>query len=336
MIENNKKNITILSLDYDGCGDLLFEGALEHGCFKHRCDILHAEYLLKFNHVLQGARQALNNVLSHETTGADVVELCVGSTRQTRSLDRLNHSRNNNGLCFENYADLAEKNKWHFNRMLFADFVDASGELRDPPLEPGQSMGVLNKDIFGKYKYSPDAFSDNIQAFGMDEHKTVLLSLQIKAILKKYPNDNIKFVFIDDRMDILDQLKTYFSLDSEDKLGHIQLKLIRTTCGEEDSLCDYARTQTTMPKIVRLEQRKIVCVATLDKTTKQAQNLSISHGLFSQSRQGNASMTENEFMYKLLGFISICLVILIMANSLPKNNHYEHEHEHEHDVIPSF
>jgi hypothetical protein len=326
VLTTEKRNITVLSLDYDGCAALLFEEALEKGQFKNECDPGHKQYLQGLKSAIHGARTAFEDLLSIETTGADIVELCVGSTRQTRELDRDNNFRNKNGLCFEMYADLAEKKHWYFNKMLIADFIDDSGELRAKPLKPGTAMGRLGKNKQGMYKYEKDTFADTLQVYGRDPYKTGLLSKQIKAIVDKYPNDKIRFVFVDDRLDIMQALQSHFNPETQCSLysnvENVELKLIHHNYHELLT----SRMNAEQHPIIDAAKKIINGVATLpvlnfNSINKKSQEAIISQGLFSKSIKIHkateyAAATNYGFICKALGLIGCCLVMLTVGGIL--------------------
>ncbi len=326
-----KKNITVLSLDYDSCGDLLFEAALENGCFQNICDAGHQSYKHGFRGAIQGARSALEDLLSTETAGADVVELCVGSARQTRRLDKYNASRNTNGLCFEMYANLAEKKYWHFNRMLFGDFVDEFRVLRAQPLKLGTAMGKLKKNKQGMYQYEEDVFADTLQAYGQDKYKTALVSQQIQAMMAQYPHDKIKFVFMDDKLDIMDALHSHFGQNNSasipSNVQNVTLKLIHCDCGVDATLEQFARMNADQVTIIAAAKKRITCIATLPK---QEQAAIASLGLFSNSNKLNketacSSVINYGFICKAFGLIGAFLVILIIGNIMCINTPNEIE-----------
>lgn len=220
------KEIVVLSLDFDCCADILFEEGQEQGAFKVPCETKPG-----YKTVTQELRTVFEDLLSEETAGADEVELFVGSVRQFRQWDRFSstHQRKeteSNGLCFELYADLAERKQWYFNRLLLADFELDSGVLREQPLTAGTAMGPLQKNDSGKHKYVADYFADGILG-PVDKFKTRILSRQIESVCKKYPDDNITFVFIDDVLDITNKLTAFFNPDNGFCLpANLTLKII--------------------------------------------------------------------------------------------------------------
>ncbi len=343
---DEKRNITVLSLDYDGCAELLFEEALEKGSYKNECDPSHKQYVQGLKSAIYRARAAFEYLLSIETTGADIVELCVGSTRQTRELDRLNAFYNKTGLCFEMFADLAEKKHWYFNKMLIADFIDESGELRAKPLTPGTAMGRLRKNTQGMYKYEEDAFADTLQVYGRDPYKTALLSKQIKAIVDKYPNDKVRFVFVDDRLDIMQALKSHFNPENQfsphSNFKNVELKLIHHDTAEILT----SRLNSEQYPVVDAVKKIINSVATLpalnfNSINKKSQEAIASQGLFSKSIKIHkateyAAATNYGFICKALGLIGCCLVMLTVGSISFVNTRKSDNELPAHEMTPSF
>lgn len=84
------RNIEVLVLDYDGCGDK------------------------------QEVREKALKLLSEEYPESAIV-LVVGSNRQDAKLNQLNHANNNNGNCYEVFAAFARENGIIFDPMLTVD-----------------------------------------------------------------------------------------------------------------------------------------------------------------------------------------------------------------------
>ncbi len=342
-----KRNVTVLSLDYDGCGDLLFEEASEKGAFKNNCDPSHEQYLQGLKSAINRTRSSFEDLLSIETTDADVVELFVGSARQNRELDRYNNSCNKNGLCFEMYADLAEKKHWHFNKMLLSDLIDDSGKLRAKPFKAGTAMGPLKKNKQGMYKYEEDTFADTLrerrEACKIDVYKIVLLTQQIKAIIAKYPNDKIKFVFIDDRLDIMEALQNHFNLDNQ-LSSHADFEKMELRLIHHDSLeIIVSEVRAEQYPIVATIKKMIKNLATfptsnVDSVNKKSIETIASQGLFSKSFKIHkakecTTATNYSFICSALGLIGVCLAMLTIRGILICENDNESP---EHEMTPSF
>ncbi|MDP3705256.1 MAG: hypothetical protein Q8R24_05045 [Legionellaceae bacterium] len=351
VIASEQRNITVLSLDYDGCGALLFEDVF-NGIYKELYHSINERHLKTLETILQGAIAAFEEMLLIETAGADVVELCVGSARQSRKQDR---GSSKNGLCFEMYADLAEKNLWHFNRMLLADFIDETGRLRAKPLEPGTAMGPLEKNKQGMYKYIPDALADTLSEPLGDKYKRNLLQHQIKTITNKYPNDKIKFVFIDDIFEIIDSLRSHFSSKSQSSMRcnveKLELKLIHCNIDVKHLLMTYYRMDVVdVSRISDLAKTMINCVITFprqDQTltynavNKKTQEAIASMGWFSKFNKlgketASSSVINYGFICQALGLIGVCLAIVAVGRIFFVNTHRSDNELPEHEMVPSF
>ena len=350
VITSEQRNITVLSLDYDGCGALLFEDVF-NGIYKELYHSINKRYLKNLQTILEGARSAFEEMLLIETAGADVVELCVGSARQSRKQDR-GHFKN--GLCFEMYADLAEKNHWHFNKMLLADFIDETGRIRTKPLKPGAAMGPLEKNEQGMYKYIPDTLADALGAPLVDKNKSQLLQYQIKTITNKYPHDKIKFVFIDDIFEIIDSLRSYFSSKTRSSMHcnieKLELKLIHCNIDIKDLLLRYHRMDVIdVSRIFDLAKTKINYVITFprqDKTltcnsiNNKSQEARASQGWFyrpsiNKTRE-YCSFTNYGFIHRALSSIGVCLATLIIGGVFLANTHESNNELPKHEMTPSF
>src|SRR6476620_9735075 len=103
--------VTIYSLDYDGCGDILFS------------DLLNGQEIQPLLEV----KKRFSDYLDSKAADADSVEVYVGSNRQSYGLNKFNTEHNKNGSCFLNYQRLCNDKKWTFRTLLLADNEDESG-----------------------------------------------------------------------------------------------------------------------------------------------------------------------------------------------------------------
>jgi hypothetical protein len=105
----------IISLDYDGCGDVIFlkeprfvsmqrRNPAAYNCFKEES----AFFLAHLSTLTMGKR----------------CELYVGSSRQDCQSDKENQAVNRTGSCFDNFRVLAKALDWNFNELLLSDFVE--------------------------------------------------------------------------------------------------------------------------------------------------------------------------------------------------------------------
>lgn len=213
----HQRKVVVLCLDFDGCGDHLFETVEGSTVFQEFFTSDAKQENPGLSTCISGVRQALHGFLKEVTQDADVVELFSGSLRQNRKADRLGQQNNNNGYCFELYADLAEKNQWIFNKLLLADIEDEHGIKRKPPLEPGTAMGALQKDAKGLFKYAKDAFADSLLSGPVGNSKEKIILYQLSHIKKKYPEEKITFIFMDDLKENILGLKNYFNKEQHKK-----------------------------------------------------------------------------------------------------------------------
>src|SRR5580700_2896848 len=109
----------ILSLDYDGCADILFEEI-------HLKNIPFIKLLLSLVE-----QQKFNDYLDKLSSNEDydTIELRIGSTRQSEPIDHWGAMMNSNGYCFSNFQKLSLKkyrknNKWTFNEERFPGIIN--------------------------------------------------------------------------------------------------------------------------------------------------------------------------------------------------------------------
>lgn len=275
------KNIVAFSLDYDGMASFLFKEGVQ-GYKDKFCDSEVEGYSSAVHRAVDnyvsGAREILEEYLTQKSECADYVELFVGSKRQGRVLDNRMAQLNKNGLCFELFADLAERKGWYFNRLLLADIETDRGVLRPECLAPGTAMGVLKKNEFGQHKYLRDPFSDSLTG-PQDERKMRILEHQIKSLVAKYPNDKITLIFMDDLEHILNglqvTLKPYFDLHSSRRIIHnnIELQLMRYDPQSAwDKICDISEEEPNLTLFKEYIQNELVCIAqlTINEATHEA------------------------------------------------------------------
>ncbi len=168
------RKICVISLDYDGCGDILFNNIFLE--FKSETE----------KAAIKNIRQKLLAYLTEITKDADQVVLFVGSNRQDFSHNMLCANDFKNGSCFKNYEDLCKKNKWIFNKLLLADIQNGK--------PAGTSM--TNARIHCYVGHS----------------KIDIIKGQFENLKNNYPDDNVSFYFFDDDSKdfILPNLATYF------------------------------------------------------------------------------------------------------------------------------
>jgi len=160
--------ITILSLDYDGCSDILFDDVVTTQSIKSESTLRHL-------------RSLFEELLNRITADSSIVELYVGSDRQDNQLDNLGNSVNRNGLCFKNFEKLCNEKNWRFKKLLMADIANL--------LPCGHSME--NSGV----KITNDFVKINNWS---SKSKSVILNHQLQDVIKNHPGDEINFYFMDD------------------------------------------------------------------------------------------------------------------------------------------
>jgi hypothetical protein len=157
-----RKKVVVISHDYDGCGDVLFNEVKE--TFRE-CDRIPAN---KCEKKLESYHQEI-------TKDADIVELYVGSLRQDIEDDERNIEEHKNGSCFKNYASLCVKNNWVFREFLLGDVKNN--------LPAGSTMKDRNIMSFAFFK------------------KSYLIEQQLVDVKNNHPDADIYFYFLDDDSD---------------------------------------------------------------------------------------------------------------------------------------
>jgi len=207
--------ITVFSIDYDGCGDLLFDEL-----FLDMREVHHPK--------LTELRHKFESYLTQTAIGSNTVEVYVGSNRQDRSLDKRLAKKNNSGLCFENYEKLCAQKKWNFRKLLLADIENN--------LPAGSAM------------------SDDTLQCSFDRPKIKTLEHQLQDIASSYPEDKIDFYFFDDdyyRI-MLDNINTHFAENKEKKPANINLVIVRYDWqgvlykNDPTSICEIGRIKSNL------------------------------------------------------------------------------------------
>jgi hypothetical protein len=181
--------VTIFSLDYDGCGDILFAEQVEQ-----RGRILREEVLT--------IQKKLNNFLNEKANQGDQVELYIGSARQSEELDIKGDHTNKNGLCYKNYDLLCKTKKWTFRRLL------------------------LFKDIIPSYESITPSDLEHIRR---DRPKIPIIKYQLLEIAKKHPKSTVDFYFIDDDSNnsIFEYLINHLKKNKKELPINVRLHLVR-------------------------------------------------------------------------------------------------------------
>jgi hypothetical protein len=190
---NNRKKVVIISLDYDYCGDILFDDRLS--TLKKDEEISRAKE----------CQESLTNYLKELSKNASATELYVGSMRQDIRTDEANIQEFKNGSCFKNYADFCEKHGFTFNKFLLPDAQNNHSS--------GTTMGDrIIQTIY--YPELPPPMRDEkaptlYPALGS---KVVIICQQLENASKEHPDADIDFYFFDDDSEntYLNEIKDHF------------------------------------------------------------------------------------------------------------------------------
>jgi len=136
----------------------------------------------------------LKYVIATRTNKKRPIILMVGSNRQDHSRNRFCADTNKNGCCFRAMEQLANHPRYRkifsLDKYLLAD--------TDNHLPAGTCFDEARK--WGKTHFK----------FIGDEYKIRLLYAQMHRIASQYPNARIRFIFSDDRLDILNLVNNFF------------------------------------------------------------------------------------------------------------------------------
>jgi|GEM_PF-4577592 len=209
--------IIVYSLDYDGClSNERFEAALialKELADNERRSVTKQE----IDDALFDANQAFFKSLK-----LNEGILMIGSNRQDAHLDWGNGSRKwssknqlGSGSIIKRIEGLAETLGFKLDKMLLGD-LEGSGVSFDTTFNQIVSdkdlidengvfrEGVKSSDLDGKFTQIID-----------DKHKVSLLFAQMQNTAKKNPDKEIEFNFYDDRVDIVEGLKKFYSQYAE-------------------------------------------------------------------------------------------------------------------------
>lgn len=185
------KRTVVLSLDYDNCMDVLFEGTYLR---------LHRRKMTKELEVMERVRNTVQKDLQRITAGADRVILMVGSNRQSINVDQFNRARlekeigpicSKVGWVRHDFQKLAEEMGWELNRALLAD------KENDAP--PGTAWD--NNELHIKFGQ------------GMDKHiKQNMIQYQFDQL--RDIEGHIDFYFFDDNSEYLDFVRQQVAVPS--------------------------------------------------------------------------------------------------------------------------
>lgn len=172
-------NVAIFSIDYDGCGDLLFQE-------DRRTDRLKSIFLKHLESIAK----------THATA-----EVYVGSSRQSISINLAAIMSNDNGSCFSNYEKLCAKKRWIFRRLLLADIRNdkpAGTAMRDPRLTceaDGKKLGMITHQLNDARTNHPNEPVD-FYFFDDDGKNEILPGLLSYLMVRSELLENIRFFAI--------------------------------------------------------------------------------------------------------------------------------------------
>lgn len=186
---DQEEHIVVLSLDYDGCAEWLFDHSYAHYDNDSQTQLKIYNGVIKERFIVY-----LNQIIAEEAdkAGQDArirVIVMIGSMRQSLYLDLFSNQTNRNGLCSENYRELCSANGWEFDTFLLAD--------KQNNFPAGCAIELRE-----------------IKQSATNPNKTEIVDEQLKHLKEKYPAAKIHYHFIDDdahEHKILDSLHEKFN-----------------------------------------------------------------------------------------------------------------------------
>lgn len=193
--------LKVYSFDFDGC-------------------LFNYHYLSSKIKDLSESNKELFASLKKGTGDSNIV--FIGSNRQSLSDDLINSRQDDRGSCFPMLDLLCKELNAKPDTFLMTDLYNN--------LPAGHSFEQALKSLLPKSSlYNLDEVNKNkpFQDWIHDESKLTVVYAQMHKIASENPLEPIEFNFYDDREDILDGLKTYFSRYPETIPPNITLKLHR-------------------------------------------------------------------------------------------------------------
>ena len=178
--------------------------------------------------------QSLISFMQRTQDQFDKKVIFVGSNRQSLLLDSEN-GMDDTGSCFAAVDYISKKLGAVFDRFTLSDiYLD---------LEPGQSIYLFLQEVYKKGWQEQvldfDKFCDLKDNWRLSslfdlssgkffsEDKINIIYAQIQKVASDHPNDEIVFDFIDDRIDILQYLGTFFRKHPTLIPSHVTLRLFQ-------------------------------------------------------------------------------------------------------------
>lgn len=210
---------TAISLDYDGCGSILFAENQENivqfifDKLKHLEIFQENQDALKANieENIISLRAKLRQIIDDESKDSEHRILLVGSNRQDPATDLYNSVLQKNHRCFELFRKYSEQNGFNFCELLLGDIYDVRGNKRESPLPIGTTIQT-------SYPVIEDSLPRERLMEALKPHclspssntKKMLIQTQVDHIAEslKDGQEPTPFIFLDDRQDIIDSLMT--------------------------------------------------------------------------------------------------------------------------------
>ncbi len=258
--------INVVSLDYDDCADIIFwekctpkwricyaeshfKGELtpeEQKEFNSLNDTAKS-YSVMEEKLSLGLKDTLNALFKkHADKFRDKLislaknrslEFFTLSNRLSLKRERENVQEKGSGSSFKNYSDLCETENWHFNQLLLHDQM---GQLSDGAtllqfFNP--KSGFVEKSTSTFLNSSEHELHDmNFSYYDKEKSSSKILSIinQSRAIAKKQPKAIINFYCIDDRGDLLDDIKRFFTVYPQLLPKNIKLHVLQYIVEEDE------------------------------------------------------------------------------------------------------
>lgn len=202
-----KNKIHVISFDFDGCMSVLDMA------------ISLARGTAIYKDILEGHDPLLKKLMAERSAFQQTYGF-VGSNRQSESIDEYNGEQKGNGSCMAPIKRLCDHIGAEFDSFLLADIMS--------DLPDGTSFNrIIDKDYSGSHAN-----------WKFDEHKATILYAQIHRMANKAPNAEIIFDFYDDRMDILNSLRDFYTKYPDLLPKNVTLRLYKYASSHVDHLND--------------------------------------------------------------------------------------------------
>ena len=218
MPEEYANRKVVISLDFDGCGDVLLFSPQD----PRRIALI----------------TKLDEFIASSHVSPEHVFLYVGSNRQSLFLEMINMISNEGRACFSTYKQFAHEKRWIFKPRLLADQdrerlsacsramrVLATEKAKDFIQEEAKKNRKRKKNRQDDSRLTQEAVHGFLSALYPShpnpsdcelteyDSKQQLVSGQLKEIKREHPNTQIDFLFVDDRKDILDAVVKLFDVE---------------------------------------------------------------------------------------------------------------------------